>query len=111
MRVVEQAPGGPAGAAAGVPAMADYIDRLVPVEMGTRGMRSGKTAPLSDAARAGGGGGPLAFRAARGLIDSVRRHDRVLIVTGAGSGPLIPNGENDGPVGAAVLARALHLGT
>jgi hypothetical protein len=90
--------------------MADSIDRLVTVEMRNQGMPSGKIAPLYDAARAEGGGGPLAHRAATGLLASAHRHDTVLIVTGAGSGPLIPNGENDGPVGAAVLARALHWG-
>lgn len=93
-----------------VPAMADYVDRLVTVEMRNQGMPSGKITPLYDAARAEGGGLPLAHRAAAGLLASAHRHDTVLIVTGAGSGPLIPNGENDGPVGAAVLARALHWG-
>lgn len=91
------------------PAMAEYIDRLITVEMRNRGMPANKIAPLYDAARAGGGG-PLAYRAAAGLVRTVGRHDKVLIVTGAGSGALIPKGENDGPVGAAILARALQFG-
>ncbi len=111
MRLVEQVPGEPGALVDGrAPAMADSVDRLVTVEMRNRGMPAGKIIPLYDAARAECGGEPLAFRAASSLLSRTRRHDNVLIVTGAGSGPLIPNGENDGPVGAAVLARALHLG-
>jgi hypothetical protein len=92
------------------PAMADYIDRLVTVEMRNRGMPAGKIIPLYEAARAEAGDEPLTYKAASGLLASTGRHDKVLIVTGAGSGPLIPKGENDGPVGAAVLARALYWG-
>lgn len=111
MELVEHVPGAQAEQADGsVPAMADYVDRLVTVEMRNRGMPGGKIAPLYDAARAEGGGQPLAFAAAAGLVANARRGSNVLIVTGAGSGPLIPNGENDGPVGAAVLARAVHRG-
>lgn len=90
--------------------MAEYVDRLVTVEMRNRGMPAGKITPLYEAARAEGGGLPLTYRAAKGLAEAVGRHDTVLVVTGAGSGPLIPNGENDGPVGAAVLAHALQFG-
>jgi hypothetical protein len=92
------------------PAMADYIDRLITVEMRNRAMPNGTIAPLYEAARAEGGGEPLTYRAAAGLIKHVRRGDNVFIVTGAGSGALIPQGENDGPVGAAVIARAVFLG-
>jgi hypothetical protein len=92
------------------PAMADYVDRLVTVEMRNRGMPAGKIIPLYQAARAEAGDQPLAYKAASGLRACTGRHDRVIIVTGAGSGPLIPKGENDGPVGAAVLARALYWG-
>lgn len=91
------------------PAMSEYIDRLVTVEMRNRGMPANKIAPLYDAARADAGE-PLTFRAAAGLLRAAHRGDVVLIVTGAGSGELIPKGENDGPVGAAVLARALQFG-
>ncbi|HYW24386.1 MAG TPA: glutamate cyclase domain-containing protein [Terriglobales bacterium] len=111
MELVEHVPGAQAKQADGrIPAIADYVDRLVTVEMRNRGMPGGKIAPLYDAARAEGGGQPLALRAAAGLIANAGRGSNVLIVTGAGSGPLIPYGENDGPVGAAVLARALHRG-
>jgi D-glutamate cyclase len=97
-------------AAGQAPAMADYIDRLITVEMRNRAMPNGTIAPLYEAARAEGGGEPLTYRAAAGLIKNVRPQDRVLIITGAGSGKRIPQGENDGPVGAAVLARAVLLG-
>jgi D-glutamate cyclase len=101
----------PFGAAVGdaPPPMAEYVDRLITVEMRNRGMPAHKIAPLYDAARAEGGG-PLAHRAAAGLLRAAGPGDTVLIVTGAGAGPLIPKGENDGPVGAAVLARALQFG-
>ena len=90
--------------------MAEYVDRLVTVEIRNRGMPAGKIIPLYDAAVAEGGGLPLTYRAASALVGAVRPGDIVIIVTGAGSGPLIPNGENDGPVGAAVLARAVQFG-
>jgi D-glutamate cyclase len=92
------------------PVVADYIDRLVTVEMRNRGMPTNTIGPLYDAARAEAGGHALTYRAAGGLASRVQRHDNVVIVTGAGSGPLIPKGENDGPIGAAILARALHWG-
>jgi hypothetical protein len=104
MAVAESPGGTPA------PAMADYVDRLVTVEMRNRGMPAGKIIPLYEAARAEAGDQALAYKAASGLVQRARRGDNVLIVTGAGSGELIPRGENDGPVGAAVLARALYWG-
>jgi hypothetical protein len=89
---------------------AEYVDRLITVEIRNRGMPRGITRPLYEAARAEGGGQPLTFRAAQGLVERVHRGDNVFIVTGAGTPPLLPKGENDGPVGAAVLARALRWG-
>ena len=93
-----------------VPSIIEYIDRLITVEMRNPAMPHSKITPLYDAARLEGGGEPLTFRAADALIKTVGAKDVVLINTGAGSGELIPNGENDGPVGAAVLARALESG-
>src|SRR5690606_25248351 len=52
----------------------------------------------------------LSLGAAAALINAVRPGDTVLMVTGAGPPPYLPQGENDGPVGAAVLARAIALG-
>jgi len=90
--------------------MAEYIDRLVTVEMRNRGMPHGKIAPLYDAARAEGGGRSLTLRAAEGLHEHVHRGDSVIIVTGAGTPPLLPKGEDDGPIGAAVLGHAVRFG-
>lgn len=88
----------------------EYVDRLVTVELRNRGMPHGITRPMYDAARAEGGGRPLTLRAAEGLVQSVHRGDNVFILTGAGTPPALPKGENDGPPGAAVLGRALYRG-
>jgi hypothetical protein len=61
--------------------------------------------PMYEAARAEAGGQAVMCHAADGLASRVQKHDNVVIATGAGSGPLIPKGENDGPIGAAVLAQ------
>lgn len=90
--------------------MTEYIDRLITVEMRNRGMPRGKIAPLYEAARTEGGGRPLTLRAAEGLRGHVHRDDTVIIVTGAGTPALMPKGEDDGPVGAAVLGRAIYWG-
>ncbi len=54
--------------------------------------------------------GPLTLRAASRLAEEIRSDDTPLLLTGAGAPPELPFGETDGPLGAAVLARALHLG-
>ncbi|MCI0483723.1 MAG: DUF4392 domain-containing protein [candidate division NC10 bacterium] len=53
---------------------------------------------------------PLTSLAALRLSEAVRSGDTVLLLTGAGAPPELPAGETDGPLGVAVLARALHLG-
>lgn len=53
---------------------------------------------------------PLTFLAASRLAEVVRSGDVLLLLTGAGAPPELPSGETDGPLGLAVLARALHLG-
>ncbi|MPS27989.1 MAG: DUF4392 domain-containing protein [Alcaligenaceae bacterium] len=88
----------------------EYIDRLVTVEMRNRAMNHNIIGPIYDQARAEGGGRPISARAAQALADTVRPGDRVLIVTGAGYAPEAPNGESDGPPGAAALAHALFWG-
>jgi len=52
---------------------------------------------------------PLSYLAARSLIDNVRPGYHALITTGAGEPQSIPNGETDGPIGAASLARAIAM--
>jgi D-glutamate cyclase len=53
---------------------------------------------------------PLTFLAASRLASVLASGDTVLLLTGAGSPPELPAGETDGPLGVAVLARALHQG-
>jgi len=53
---------------------------------------------------------PLTSLAALRLSEAVRSGDAVLLMTGAGAPPELPAGETDGPLGIAVLARALHQG-
>jgi D-glutamate cyclase len=90
--------------------VAEYVDRLVTVEIRNRGIPAGVTHRLYDAARTEADRRPLTLRAAEGLVRSVRPGSNVFIITGAGGPPLLPKGENDGPVGAAVLGRILHRG-
>lgn len=92
-----------------VPNVMQYLDRLMSIEVRDPGW-AGKTAELYEAARTEAGGEPLAFRAAVGLRNAVHKNDNVLIITGAGTGTYMPWGENDGPIGAAVLARVIKLG-
>ncbi|MEE9137818.1 MAG: glutamate cyclase domain-containing protein [candidate division NC10 bacterium] len=53
---------------------------------------------------------PLTSLAASRLAEGVRSGDASLLLTGAGGPPELPSGETDGPLGVAVLARALHQG-
>jgi hypothetical protein len=88
----------------------DNVDRLVTVEMRNRAMNHNIIGASYAEARKEGGGRPITTRAAEALIDVVKPGDTVLIVTGAGYAPEAPNGESDGPPGAAALARALFWG-
>ncbi|MEE8151627.1 MAG: glutamate cyclase domain-containing protein [candidate division NC10 bacterium] len=53
---------------------------------------------------------PLTWLAASRLTEVVRSGDAVVLLTGAGAPPELPAGETDGPLGIAVLGRALQLG-
>lgn len=55
-------------------------------------------------------GKPLALHAAELLRQRVSAGQNVIFCTGAGTPPVLPEGETDGPTGTAALARALHLG-
>jgi D-glutamate cyclase len=90
--------------------MGEQVDRLITIELKNRGMPHGFLRALYEAARDEGGGRPLTTRAAEGLKQHVGEGDRVLILTGAGYPPVMPQGESDGPPGAAVLARMLYWG-
>ncbi len=82
----------------------DGIDKLCSIEITGRGV----IGALYAAARARQGR-PLCLLAAERLVERVHEGDVVLIATGL---PCFPwfSGEQDGPVGAATLARALLLG-
>ncbi|MBT5498889.1 MAG: DUF4392 domain-containing protein [Alphaproteobacteria bacterium] len=86
-------------------ALFDLIDRIVCLDVGGRGVSG-----LFEPARALVDG-PLAYTAAKHL-NGLEAGDSVFIVTGsltrAGVSPDIA--ENDGPIGSAVLARALSKG-
>ncbi|WP_124800739.1 glutamate cyclase domain-containing protein [Paraburkholderia phosphatilytica] len=88
----------------------ERIDRLMTVEIRPLdgGLPAGYVVPMYEVCRAWHGE-PLSSLAARRLADTLSRGDVVLIGTGAGTPPKLPHGETDGPVGAAVLARALVL--
>lgn len=88
----------------------EAIDRLITVEAKNPGLPHNVLAPMYQAARALAGGRPISMVAAERLIASVNPGDTVLLLTGAGYSPSMPQGEDDGPPGAASLARALYKG-
>jgi len=82
---------------------AENIDRLQCLEIQGRGLPRGIKGPLYEAVRAAHDR-PLTLAAAE-MLDRAPAH--VGIVSGAAVPSHMPAGENDGPLGAAVLARAL----
>ena len=88
-----------------------YVDRQITIEPHPNGrIAHGVVRELYAAAREEYGE-PLTLRAARLLDDAVSKDDAVLITTGAGMAPKLPNGEMDGLLGTVGLARALSLGS
>ena len=83
----------------------DRIDRLVNLDFGQRGVEA-----LYEAARARAGR-PLAAAAAE-CLTALKQCSLVLLTTGSPTRPWVSPaiGENDGPPGTALLARALALG-
>ena len=88
----------------------DAIDQLITIEAKNLGMPHGVLKPLYDHARRLAGGRPLSMLCAEKLVEKLQPGDTVLVLTGAGYAPTLPKGENDGPPGAASLARALYKG-
>lgn len=88
----------------------EAIDRLITVEAKNPGLPHNVLAPMYEAARSLAGGRPLSMLCAEHLIGAVGPGDTVLLLTGAGYSPSMPQGEDDGPPGAASLARALYKG-
>ena len=86
------------------------IDRLCTVDARNRGMPHDFLTKLYDAARALVDDRPISIVAAERLVATLSKGDVVLVLTGAGLKPILPEGENDGPPGAAALSRALYRG-
>ncbi len=86
------------------------IDRLITIEAKNRGMPHNVLATMYEAARALVGGRPISMVAAERLKAALEPGDTVLVLTGAGYAPTMPEGESDGPPGAASLARILYKG-
>lgn len=89
----------------------ERFDRLMTIEVRppSGGLPPGLVVPMYELCRRHHGE-PLSTLAARRLAECVGRGGTVLIATGFGVAPDLPSGETDGPVGAAVLARALAKG-
>lgn len=87
--------------------LGEHVDRLITTDARCREL----VLPLYDAARHAHGNEPLAWNAANRLqsVIHVGRKDIVLLVSGFLS-PTLLRGEQDGPVGAALLARGLAQG-
>ena len=83
----------------------ETIDRVACLDIGGRGIRE-LYAPSRER-----GSGPLCYEAARRLA-GVSRGDHVFIITGSLSRAQVSAriAENDGPLGAAAIARALSIG-
>lgn len=89
----------------------ERFDRLMTIESRplSGGLPPGLVVPMYEICRRHHGE-PLSTLAARALMSRVVYGDNVIVATGAGVPPKLPQGETDGPPGAAVLARAIALG-
>lgn len=90
--------------------IASNIDRAITVEMRPeRGLPRGVMDRLYEAVRAKLGESPT-LAAARSLQELLQKGDVVVLLTGAGDDIHLANGETDGPMGAAAVARGLEMG-
>lgn len=85
------------------------LDQLITLEFRSAQLNPGTLAPLYAAAREKMGG-PVCRAAAQRLAGVLRPGAPVVLTTGAGGPPWLFQGETDGPLGLAALARALSLG-
>jgi hypothetical protein len=88
----------------------EAIDQLITIEAKNPGMPHNVLRPMYLAARKLVNDRPIAMVAAERLVETLKPGDTVLVLTGAGYAPTMPKGEDDGPPGAASLARALYKG-
>jgi hypothetical protein len=84
----------------------ESVDQLVTLDV----MCYGVIGPLYRGARAAQGDAPLCLQAAAALRERLADGGTALVTTGFILPGHHPYGESDGPIGAAVLARALALG-
>ena len=85
------------------------IDQLISIEVRPIGLLNNVVPKLYRISREKMGE-PLAWGAARFLVERCRRDQTVIVITGHVHPALMPHGETDGPPGAVALARVLHLG-
>lgn len=81
----------------------DNIDRAVTISFRPIGLSRAAVGKLYDLARQDA---PISYEIASGLLRQPGAH--VGILTGASVPDFLPNGENDGPLGAVVLGHALR---
>ena len=82
----------------------ENVERLVTTEMRPHNMVQGHIRPLYEFAR---GENPVTYDVSRAILNM--QNAKVAIVTGIVLEAYLPKGEVDGPIGAAVLGRALSL--
>ncbi|MDF2810844.1 MAG: hypothetical protein K0S56_1875 [Microvirga sp.] len=88
----------------------EAIDQLITIEAKNPGLPHNALRPMYAAARALASDRPLSMVAAEQLRKALRPGDTVLMLSGAGYAPQMPQGEDDGPPGVASLALALYRG-
>ncbi|NLI71089.1 MAG: DUF4392 domain-containing protein [Firmicutes bacterium] len=86
----------------------ESIDRLVTTEVRLPYLDRGIIPALYEAAR--DGGDPIVYQIANAIIDCIKSTPgRFGLITGFWDPQWMPDGENDGPIGAVVLGKALTL--
>ena len=91
------------------PGIWESLDRVITIELRSAELNPGTLAALYEAAREKVGG-PVTQVAAMRLDGALGSGAPVILTTGAGGPPWLFQGETDGPLGLAGLARALSLG-
>src|SRR5262245_34241097 len=87
----------------------EALDRLITIEFRSAELNLGTLSVLHEAARERLGG-PVLQAASTRLHQVLRPGAPVVLTTGAGGPPWLFQGETDGPLGLAGLARAISLG-
>jgi hypothetical protein len=88
--------------------LSETLDALVTITLGFRDSPRSELAGLYAAARVHSGGGPVTYAMAVELLKATEFNSTVIIASGEYEPSGYVNGESDGPLGAAALARALR---